>query len=111
MAAQLPAIAADTALRARKFEARYTGARAALDGVMGDEFHTRLNRLAALLLTKADNAARAIDDDGDGGDGGQYMRARGLEDAYLDAVALLKRAITVQFDGDEIRGAWTEGQG
>lgn len=101
---KLPEVADDMRRRATRFEARYTGVRAALDGVMGDEFHTRLDRLVTLLLTKADNIARAIDDDVVDNET-KHDYARGQEDAYLDAAALLKRAITVRFDGDEVHGA------
>lgn len=100
----LPDVADDVMWRAKRAEARYTGVRVALDGVMGDELHTRLNRLVSLLMTKAENAARAIDDGELQGTGEQY--ARGSEAAYIEAAALLSQHITVRFDGDEVRGGW-----
>lgn len=85
------------ARRAKRFEARYTGLRAALDSVMGDELHTRLNRLIGLLRAKAFNIAQAIDDGHLAS--GQEDYARGEESAYLDAATLLAQYITVMFDG------------
>lgn len=102
--ADLPQVAAEVAARAKKFEARYIGVRAALDGLQDSELHERLLHVARRMRAKADGLEMQIRSGELTGD--QRNVALGKAHAYYTAANLVEINMTVIFGTDEITGAW-----